>query len=330
MSTTLFPGVSQKDLDEQMRLEKLKKQEEVRKAEEAKRKAEEERKSQEAAQAAASKKVKREQAYRKFVEYKDTSRTPFGNHLKNLAARVGISTGLMLFIWLFSFLGVSSEKGFNEWHEENKSCGNRKYPSLKQDLRDRFWPISNGWVVEKWGYPDYEAGYGWYTAHDRVYTYDENNKGKFIPRGIWFIDMAFLLVDLMFVLGTMGVVIKEGKQIRKAKSFNKISEKAVDMMANLKELGKKYNLNSKQVAEIVKKVPDIISKMSAEERVYFDMLMNDNISIKNKETFRDMAVAIMQGYLQKHPEDFALVLNKFDEKSIPQILIQQYRDSRQA
>ena len=45
--------------------------------------------------------------------------------------------------------------------------------------------------------------------------------------------------------------------------------------------------------------------------------------MENK-TFRDMAVAIMEGWLQRHPKDMELVLATFDRDSIPQELMQKY------
>ena len=66
----------------------------------------------------------------------------------------------------------------------------------------------------------------------------------------------------------------------------------------------------------------MIESMSADKRVYFDMLMSGKIDIKNNKTFMDMAIAIMSGHLQSHPEDAKLILDTFEEKSLPDVVRQ--------
>jgi len=96
---------------------------------------------------------------------------------------------------------------------------------------------------------------------------------------------------------------------------------AAKMMLDLKELGGQFNLNTHQIKRLVDLVPDVISHMSSEERVYFDLLMEGKINIKENKTFFNMAVAVMKGHLESHPEDAKRVLEVFEEASMPTNLL---------
>lgn len=93
------------------------------------------------------------------------------------------------------------------------------------------------------------------------------------------------------------------------------------MMLELKEFGRKYKLNSRQVKHLLHTVDFVIKGMSQDNRIYFDMLMNGDINIKNNKVFMDMAVAVMTGHLESHPEDAQLILDTFEEKSLPDVLL---------
>ena len=138
--------------------------------------------------------------------------------------------------------------------------------------------------------------------------------GKFAPTGTWYRQLAFLLVSLIVTFKTVEV---DGRSYREDKAV----VDSVDMMLNIKKFGAEYNLNTHQVKRLLKKMPYVIQKMSAEERVYFDMLMKDEINIQNKKAFQAMAVAIMAGHLENHPEDAQSILDVFNEESIPTDLL---------
>lgn len=138
--------------------------------------------------------------------------------------------------------------------------------------------------------------------------------GKFEPTGTWYRQLAFLIFSVCLAMGIYRVY---GKEYR----YDKQRVRAVDVMLELEKSGVKYDLNTREVKRLVEVVPFIIEGMAAEKRVYFDKLMNGEISIKDNDTFRNMAVAIMQGHLQSHPEDAALILDAFEEKSLPDTLL---------
>jgi len=73
--------------------------------------------------------------------------------------------------------------------------------------------------------------------------------------------------------------------------------------------------------------PHIISRMSADERVYFDMLIDGDIESKNEEMFKNFALAVMDGHLRSNPEDLQMVLDAFDETSIAILLSDMYRQN---
>lgn len=147
--------------------------------------------------------------------------------------------------------------------------------------------------------------------------------GKFAPTATWYRQIAFMLASLGIVLGM---------QYAFGSSYadSKKRIRTVDMMLGLKKFGEKYNLNTRQVKKLVKDLRFIVSNMAAEERVYFDMLMKSKINIRNKETFMNMAAAIMEGHLNKHPEDAQLILDTFEEKSLPDDLFRKCQSCKES
>ena len=70
---------------------------------------------------------------------------------------------------------------------------------------------------------------------------------------------------------------------------------------------------------------EIIENMSADSRVYFDMIINNKIEAENKENLLKFATSIMEGHLIEHPEDINKVLSVFDLRSIPEQLLTKYK-----
>lgn len=145
--------------------------------------------------------------------------------------------------------------------------------------------------------------------------------GKFQPTATWYRQLAFLVVSVCVALG---VTRAYGGDY----FANKKIVDAVDMMTWLKGMDRTYNLNehpvilnTHHVKRLVRVVPHIIQRMSSEERIYFDMLMDGKINIQDNKTFMDMAVAIMMGHLDSHPKDAQLILDTFDERSLPDNLL---------
>lgn len=316
----LFYGVTQDFLDEQERRQRLRVQEEKRLEQLRAQKAEIEAKAEEKKRKDDERKV----AYFNYINFRPTDERREKRSLKDILIGSGVFLGMWAIVSLFGN-GVDDERLFNSYEKSKRST---ELPT-RQRLRDAFWPISNGWYVERTG--DYVMG-GQVIEGDYIYRYSKDAKGKFLPRGVWWVNMAFLLTGICIVIGQMNKNRKENKAVRErnkaGKAYNNIAMECVDMMMDLKELGRKLNLNDMDIEAIVEKVPDIISKMAESERIYFDMLMNGEIDVQNNKSFYDMAVAIMEGHLKKHPEEFAQILQKFDERTIPQSLMNKYGNGR--
>lgn len=134
-----------------------------------------------------------------------------------------------------------------------------------------------------------------YVPTDKYYGYQfgENaqvkENTKFTPHTAWCLNVFLALCTLLFSIWFVRVA--------------NVDHNTVDMMMELNKFGKKYNLNTAQVRKLVALAPSIIKNMSSDNRVYFDMLMAGDIRIENQKTFMDMAVNIIAGHLQTHPED---------------------------
>ena len=109
--------------------------------------------------------------------------------------------------------------------------------------------------------------------------------------------------------------------IAQDKIGNKAKDKAIDLMLDIADKKSELKINEKQLKKLLKVVPEVVSRMSAAERVYFEMLMNGDLQIVDNKTFRGMAIAIMEGHLQSHPEDIKRILDVFDRDSIPQEIL---------
>jgi len=98
---------------------------------------------------------------------------------------------------------------------------------------------------------------------------------------------------------------------------------------SIKEAGEKYNLDITDASakKLIEICPHIISRMSADDRVYFDMLINGDIESENEEVFKNLALAVMDGHLRSNPQDLQIVLNAFDETSIAVLLSDLYRQN---
>lgn len=167
-----------------------------------------------------------------------------------------------------------------------------------QALRDAYIPISNG-----------------KTKKLNQTTYIE--RGKFAPTIGWISNM---LVMLMGLVG--GAVIARQQKVNA--DYIRLHNDTVDMMLDLEEFKGNYNLNTYQVARMINNMSDIIREMSADKRVYFDMILDGRINIRKNDTFLKMATHIMQGHLAKHPNDINKILDVYNWRSVPLDLLTEY------
>ena len=131
-----------------------------------------------------------------------------------------------------------------------------------------------------------------------------------------------------------GTLMRQNRKNKRNETARYANENAtVDMMLaikSVKEAGKKVNLNvtDETAKKLIEICPHIISRMSADERVYFDMLIDGDIEIKDEEMFKNFALAVMDGHLRSNPEDLQMVLDAFDETSITVLLSDMYIQNR--
>ena len=277
----LFPGVTEQDVQKQ----EMEKQKAIKVAE-AKRIALEEAKEkakQKAAADAAEAKVNAErlEAYKKYLKISD--KIPSMSDIKQFCKVNALAAASLFMLGNVSWLFVQSDPYVDT--NGHGFADNPHYKPYKAALHDAYIPTNKYY------------GYDWEDADGAI-----NEEPDFAPSVAWMINV-FLSVCVLVVSSRL-LIDTDGK-------------KTVKMMLELEKIGKEYNLDTKEVRRLVNVCKDIIKRMSADKRVYFDMLMSGDISVKDNATFQSMAVSVMSGHLQSHPEDLQMVLDVFDERSMP-------------
>ena len=136
--------------------------------------------------------------------------------------------------------------------------------------------------------------------------------GEYAPDFDWYLTMGMIVVFAAFSLA--GTVISANKSYKKDL---KAAKAQVNIMLAIEKLAKEHHLDATAAKKIVKVAPDIVKNMSKDSRVYFDMIMDGQVSVED-EKFLDIATSIMVGHLESHPEDMERIMTTFYEKSIPQ------------
>ncbi|MCR4917630.1 MAG: hypothetical protein K5912_01655 [Alphaproteobacteria bacterium] len=142
------------------------------------------------------------------------------------------------------------------------------------------------------------------------------DKGDVNPVGVTTLSgLALALVAVLVMISL--------KKKRNAKVFetNKALYNTVKMMFDLKENDGWLDLTEEQLEYLLSQASVIVDHMSSKERVYFDLLMEGKINIKENKTFLEMATVIMCAHLRNNPQDARLVLETFDEYSLPEPLL---------
>lgn len=139
-------------------------------------------------------------------------------------------------------------------------------------------------------------------------AYNPIRDGKFDPHFWWYVNAALVLVVSIYS------IVNATKKVKtKADSANA----QVDIMLEIEKLAKEHTMDPSVAKKIIQIAPDIVKNMSKDSRVYFDMIMDGQVSVED-EKFLNIATSIMVGHLESHPEDMERVMATFDEKSIPQ------------
>lgn len=274
----LFPGVTEQDVQTQ----EMEKQEAIKVAE-AKRialeEAKEKAKQKAAAEAAEAKAdAERFEAYKKYLKISD--RMPTMLDIQSFCIVNALAAASLFMLGNVGWLLVQSGP-----IQDGSGEPDPYYKPYKAALHDAYIPTNKYYG---YGCDDLDGGI--------------NEEPDFAPSVAWMINV-FLSVCVLVVSSPL-LIGKDG-------------EETVKMMLELEKIGKEYNLDTEKVRRLVNVCKDVIKRMSKDKRVYFDMLMSGDISVKDNATFQSMAVSVMSGHLQSHPEDLQMVLDVFDERSIP-------------
>lgn len=213
--------------------------------------------------------------------------------LRNVFATCSVAFLAGSFFW--TLWGMSMGQGVSS-NTNNKHSIN--YTPFAQALRDAYVPFSNG----------------------RTKLLNQNTPvehGKFAPT-IGFI--ANMIVTLFGICAAVGA----SRRQKRRNSEIILHNNTVDMMLDLEDFKGAYNLNTYQVAQMIRHANTIISEMSHDKRIYFDMLLDGRINIQNNQTFLTMATHIMHGHLAHHPEDINRILSVYNWKSVPLDLLSEY------
>lgn len=161
--------------------------------------------------------------------------------------------------------------------------------------------------------PTYHAGsFGNQDFYDANFWTLRDPKGHIDSSWInsrWATHMLLIMVELVILAGV-------GKRALKRR-------KDVDMIA---KIAKDQGINPSDVKRLSCVADDILQQMAEENRVYFDLLMDDKLGADDKKFVRSMAINIMKGHLESHPEDAKRILNVFNEKSLPSDLLAKCKD----
>lgn len=98
---------------------------------------------------------------------------------------------------------------------------------------------------------------------------------------------------------------------------------AANFMLDWAEMGADYAINPEILKNIMSDrfARDVIAGMSEAESIWFEMLLDGNVEISETPEFKNMAIAVMQNYLTRHPEAIVKLLEKYDRDAIPQELM---------
>lgn len=227
-----------------------------------------------------------------FNDDSNRNKELYSRYVQNKFTRSQQRQIINTFIALICLLETGLNLGFFVAEETNKY----------QIVRDMWNPVSNGN----------------YFTYKLEWKYDADKCGKFAPNGLWYVNISMLLI---IACSCVRSLVIPGVKNRKSMKHQK---RVIDAMNELKLLGCTYKLNDKSFEHVIKVCPEIIANMAADERVYFDMLMDGDIDVVNNKQYRDMAVHIMAGHLREHPTDLQKIMNAINNKTLPAELLSDF------
>ena len=231
-------------------------------------------------------------AYKKYAKPRKSLSARITEKVPNwLALNVMFNASLFLWgslIWLYG----SNTRQFDPEYDTPGGPATGPYLELRtytQALKDAYWPMENG---------EFSPDFSW-----------KLNAG-----------MALVFALLSMGQGVAAIGLRRHADLKRARA-------QMDIKLNLEKLAREHNLDATAAKKMLAVAPEIVKNMSADSRVYFDMIMDGRVSVDNKD-FLNMAAAVMAGHLQSHPEDMARVIALFDEKQIPHEILKQHMQNK--
>lgn len=149
-----------------------------------------------------------------------------------------------------------------------------------------------------------------YFVNPTLETYNLSNIFKKESYNIKGRDMSLIraYAGLIAIIIGAAITISESKKRTKIKDIRK-----------LLLLWQKNNIADIKMQEFINQdmVGKIISHMSGQDAKVFNQMLKGEITVSY-----ETAVKIMEGHLQKHPEDVQMIFDFFDERSIPESIKQ--------
>lgn len=221
-----------------------------------------------------------------------------------------------LFVMLFcvnQVAGIIDRYIFDNSYEESDPANNyyAKYWDItRQDAfheaYDPFFHGTKGWHL--YGeFFDYQGSYDIKQAAYHDSKVNDRWKRHMLLVGI----EAFLLACIVI------------EDIRKRKAV----AKDVDVMLAIEKAAQQHKIDNKLLTKMMRVAPEIVSHMSKESAIYFEALMNGSLDCEQNPQVFAIAKSVLAGHLASHPEDMQRVLAVFDEASLPQSLVAEYKQN---
>lgn len=300
----LFPGVTEKDIQE-------KEQEKIKKAEAAKKKAEEFEK-------ATAKKVEEERKKTEEREFNDMVKDfyeKFGNQMNAYKTEMQSFVvshlsvlGIMYAIWGVGHVPTSSHRD---------AAGEKEGINLAvAALSETDFEVAEK-TYKKTG--SKTLAWGSHLLNPVKETYDfstifkKESYDTFGP-GNWKLLRAYLGLTMVIAFALLGLDIISDEKKKKIEEIKRTLKMWNEQDFGGLEANTFPNKNHYSTTPFVNPdmVAKIISHLSSKDAKVFNDMMNGTTEVPF-----NTAVKIMEGHLKAHPEDLQMVLDSFDERSIP-------------
>lgn len=135
-------------------------------------------------------------------------------------------------------------------------------------------------------------------------------KGKFVPDFDWYFTISMIVTFALFTLSKAAIAANNTRK----KDLKNINSQ-IDIMLEIERMAKERNLDANAAKKILSVAPEIVKHMSADSRLFFDLILDGKIAIDD-EKFIKTAIAIMAGHLQSHPKDMNLIMSALETQPL--------------